>query len=158
VTSASLTSGTVVAVCVGPGGIPKPTVASARVNTLGLEGDGHRHKLHGGRNRAVCILSVAEVRSLERDGVKGVGPGSFGENLLIDGIDFAALRPGDRLAIGDEVVIEIDGIREPCGVLKPLDRRFPDLMTGRSGFVCSVVREGALVSGCGVRVLERTRA
>lgn len=154
-TSAPLTSGTVVAICVGPGGIPKPQVASVRVTALGLDGDGHRHRLHGGANRAVCILSVAEVRSIERDGVKGLVPGSFGENLLIDGIDFAALRPGDRLAIGADVVIEIHEIREPCGVLRPLDKRFPDLMTGRSGFVCKVVREGSIESGCAVRSVER---
>jgi len=156
-TGSPYTSGTVVAICVGPGGVPKPTVASARVTTLGLEGDGHRHKLHGGPNRAVCILSVAEVRSIERDGVKGLVPGSFGENLLIDGIDFKALRPGDRLAIGDDVVIEIHEIREPCGTLKPVDKRFPDLMTGRSGFVCKVVCEGSIESGCAVRPVERTR-
>jgi MOSC domain-containing protein YiiM len=82
-------------------------------------------------------------------------PGSFGENLLIDGLDFGALRPGDRLAIGDEVVIEVHGVREPCGTLRPLDRRFPDLMAGRSGFVCKVVREGRVANGDAVAVLAR---
>ncbi len=154
-TSGPYSSGTVVAICVGPGGVPKPQVASVRVTIDGLDGDGHRHRLHGGANRAVCILSVAEVRSLERDGVKNLVPGSFGENLLIDGIDFGALRPGDRLSIGADVVIEIHEIREPCGTLKPVDKRFPDLMTGRSGFVCKVVREGSIERGCAVREVGR---
>jgi len=154
----STARGSVVAVCVGPGGIPKHPVASARVGALGLEGDKQRQKFHGGANRAVCILSVAEVRSIERDGVRGLVPGSFGENLLIDGLDFGVLRPGDRLAIGDEVVIEVHGVREPCGTLRPLDRRFPDLMAGRSGFVCQVVREGVVATGEAVTVLARAAA
>jgi MOSC domain-containing protein YiiM len=151
----SAARGSVVAVCVGPGGIPKHPVPSAHVGVLGLAGDAQRQRFHGGANRAVCILSVAEVRSIERDGVRGLVPGSFGENLLIDGLDFGALRPGDRLAIGDEVVIEVHGVREPCGTLRPLDRRFPDLMAGRSGFVCKVVREGRVANGDAVAVLAR---
>jgi MOSC domain-containing protein YiiM len=73
--------------------------------------------------------------------------------VLIDGLDFAPLRPGNRLRLGAEVVIELTDVREPCGTLKSVDRRFPNLMLGRSGFVCSVVQEGLLRSGDPVEVL-----
>jgi MOSC domain-containing protein YiiM len=147
VTEGERATAEVVAVCVGAGGIPNHEVGSARVDANGLEGDKHRYHEHGGPNRAVCLLSEEDVRSLENDGVEVGGPGAFGENLLVRGLDRAALRPGDRLAVGDEVVIELCEVREPCNTLKPLDRRFPDLMIGRSGWVCSVVRAGVLAPG-----------
>lgn len=144
--------GRVVAVCVGSGGIPKHAVGSASVGPLGLEGDAHRFKLHGGPNRAVCLFAIEDYRSLQRDGVACEPPGAFGENVLTEGLDYALLRPDDQLEIGAEVVVAIHDVREPCGTLKKLDRRFPDLMIGRSGFVCRVVRTGVLAPGDRVRV------
>jgi MOSC domain-containing protein YiiM len=143
--------GTVLAVCLGGGGIPKRAVDAARVGPLGLDGDRHRHPLHGGERRAVCLLSIEEVRALRADGVEDSGPGSYGENLLTEGLDFATLAPGDRLHVGNEVVLEVDDVREPCGVLKALDARFPDLMIGRSGLLCRVVHEGEVRPGDRVR-------
>ena len=143
--------GTVVAVCLGPGGIPKHAVESAHVTIRGLEGDRQRARMHGGPNRAVCLFSIEDYRSLQRDGVVCEPPGAFGENVLTEGLDFAALRPDDVLAIGDEVEIEIHDVREPCGTLKKVDKRFPDLMVGRSGFVCRVSSGGVIRSGDVVR-------
>lgn len=143
----------VVALCIGPGGIPKHPVATARVTIHGLEGDKQRFRFHGGVNRAVCIFSCSDYASLQRDGVSASAPGSFGENVLIEGLDFSALRPGDRLRLGSEVVIELHDVREPCGTLKSVDKRFPNLMLGRSGFVCRVVQEGQVESGAPVALL-----
>jgi MOSC domain-containing protein YiiM len=132
------------AVCLGPGGIPKARVDSASVHELGLDGDGHRYVEHGGRDRAVCLLSRAEVHELELEGVVHGGPGAFGENLLVEGLDLRACRPGDCFRIGSEVVIELSDVRAPCHTLKALDARFPDLMLGRSGYMARVLRAGTI--------------
>lgn len=145
--SGSNTSGTLLAVCVGPGGVPNHPVESARADANGLEGDAHRYHLHGGENRAVCLITQTEVDMLERDGVPHRPHGAFGENLRLDGIDPEVLRPNDRLAIGDDVVIELFEVREPCKTLRSLDARFPDLMVGRSGWVGRVVAGGELRAG-----------
>jgi MOSC domain-containing protein YiiM len=145
-------AGTVVAVCAGPGGIPKQPLASARVSFDGLEGDRHRSRFHGGANRAVCLFSIEDYRSLQRDRVVCEPPGAFGENVLVEGLDFSRLRAGDELAIGDEVRVAIHDVREPCGTLKSVDKRFPDLMLGRSGFVCRVVTPGILRPGMSIRL------
>jgi MOSC domain-containing protein YiiM len=159
--------GRVLAVCAGAGGIPKLPVASARLTRLGLEGDGHRFASHGGEARAVCIYSLADYRSLEALGVRTSGGGTFGENLLIEGLDFGALEAGDRLELrapaqleratpassapsSELVELEIHDVREPCKTLRSVDARFPGLMSGRSGFVCRVLREGTLVAGMSV--------
>ncbi len=145
-------TGVVLAVCLGPGGIPKQPVEFAQVTELGLVGDKQRYtKVHGGVNRAVCLFSLEDYRALQADGVKVEPPGAFGENVLTEGLDFTTLRPGDRLSIGDELVIELHDVREPCGTLRSVDARFPNLMLGRSGFVCRVVRGGTVRAGMTVR-------
>lgn len=143
----------IVAVCLGPGGIPKAPVERARCTADGLEGDRHRYRGHGGPDRALCFLSVQEVRALERDGVPTSGPGTFGENVLTEGLDPASVRPGDRFRLGADVVVEVTDVREPCGTLKRLDRRFPDLMLGRSGFLARVLAEGELAPGMAIERL-----
>jgi MOSC domain-containing protein YiiM len=152
-------SGRLTAVCLGPGGIPKQAVTGARVTASGLDGDGHRYHLHGGEHRALCLLSVEELAHLDRDGVAGLEPGAFGENLLVAGLDFRRLRPGDRLAFRDPgsgarpVVCELTDVRSPCKTLKAVDRRLPDLMAGRSGFVARVIEFGELRPGMRVEAL-----
>ena len=140
-----------IAVCLGPGGIPKHPVEAAQVSELGLEGDAHRYSGHGGPNRAVCLFFAEDYETLRQDGVPCETPGAFGENLLIAGLDPSQLRPQDKLLVGPEVVLQIHDVRAPCGTLKSLDSRFPELMVGRSGFVCSVERGGRLAAG--MRVL-----
>lgn len=150
---ASTLTGRVLAVCIGPGGIPKQPVPEAQVGELGLAGDRQRFAFHGGAHRAVCLFSIEDYRALQNDGVRATPPGAFGENVLTEGLDFAQLRAGDRLAIGDEVLLEIHDVREPCGTLKSLDKRFPNLMVGRSGFVCRTLRGGALRPAMSVKKL-----
>jgi len=144
-------AGRVVAVCLGPGGIPKLPVAEARVGALGLEGDAHRFAFHGGEHRAVCLFAVEDYAALARDGVQAQAPGAFGENLLTEGLDYAALAAGDELAVGDEVRLAIHDVREPCKTLKPLDARFPNLLLGRSGYLCRVLRGGLVRPGQAIR-------
>ena len=143
--------GTILAVCIGPGGIPKQPVSEARATASGLVGDKQRFRIHGGPNRALCLFSTGDYQSLRRDGVPCANPGTFGENVLVEGLDFTELLPGEQLALGDEVLIELFDVREPCATLKSVDARFPNLMLGRSGFVCRVLREGLLRPGMLVR-------
>jgi MOSC domain-containing protein YiiM len=143
--------GTILAVCIGSGGIPKQAVPEARASANGLAGDKQRFRSHGGPNRALCLFSTEDYLSLRRDGVPCENPGTFGENVLVEGLDFAQLLPGERLLLGDEVLIELFDVREPCATLRSVDARFPNLMLGRSGFVCRVLREGLLRPGMRAR-------
>ena len=153
VQAAKSLSGTVLAVCVSQGGIPKHPVESARVAETGVEGDKQRYAFHGGPDRAVCLFSIEDYRKLERDGVRAEAPGAYGENLLTEGLDYDELRAGDRLQVGDDILLEIYDVREPCTTLKSIDARFPNLMIGRSGFVCRVLRGGVARGGLEIRKL-----
>jgi MOSC domain-containing protein YiiM len=144
--------GWVIAVCSGPGGLPKFPRDSAIAGPLGLDGDAHRFHGHGGPDRALCLLSEAEAQDLARDGVSPTAPGAFGENLRLGGLDLRRLRPGDRLRIGEQVRVELFDVREPCRTLRSLDPRFPDLMLGRSGYVARVLVGGEIRPGQEVRI------
>ena len=54
-----------------------------------------------------------------------VGPGDMGENVTTRGVDLLALPTGTRLRLGDEAVVEVTGLRNPC---VQLDRFQPGLM------------------------------
>lgn len=153
-----MTAGVVLAVCLGPGGIPKFAVDSAVVLELGLAGDKHRFRLHGGRNRAVCLFAIEDYVKLQRDGVPCETPGTFGENLLTQGLDYDALRPDDELLVGEDVRLAIHDVREPCGTLKKVDKRFPDLMVGRSGLLCRVLNGGVVRPGMRIGRVGSTMA
>lgn len=107
--------GRVAHVNVSPGGVPKVSIAGTRVGRLGLEGDGHTEPepMHGGPDQAVCLYSVESIARVAADGHRAF-PGAFGENLTLDGIEMGSLAAGDRLAIGDELVIEITKHAQPC--------------------------------------------
>ena len=109
--------GRVLQVNVSPGGVPKLPVERAWVGALGLDGDRHRHDtVHGGPHRAVALLGIEAIERVQADG-HPIEPGSVGENLTTTGIELAALAPGTRLAIGDQLVLEISAPANPCDVI-----------------------------------------
>src|SRR4051794_27053402 len=111
--------GRVIQINTSPGGVPKHAVAEARVRRLGLEGDAHDHDwVHGGPHRAVSLFAIEAIDRVRADGHPGVVPGAAGENLTTEGIELARLPLGSRLAIGDQVVLEISGPANPCDVIK----------------------------------------
>lgn len=101
-------------ISISDGGVPKLPVAEARVTVEGVAGDRQRNlEAHGGVERAVCLFSLEVIESLQAEG-HSIKPGSSGENLTIAGLEWAELKPGDRLRIGDTVRLEIVKYTEPC--------------------------------------------
>ena len=82
------------------GGVPKHRVASTRLLHGGVEGDQQRDlRYHGGPKRAVCLYSLERLKALAEEG-HPAGPGSLGENLTIEGLEWGAVRRGMRFEIG----------------------------------------------------------
>ncbi|HEY8376112.1 MAG TPA: MOSC domain-containing protein [Nannocystis sp.] len=99
------------------GGVPKLPVAAAFVGPEGVEGDLQRDRVHhGGPDRAVSLFSLERIAALAAEG-HPITPGSTGENLTVAGLDWSALAASDRLAVGDEVLLEITGPATPCNTI-----------------------------------------
>jgi MOSC domain-containing protein YiiM len=146
------------------GGVPKLPVREAMVNELGLVGDGHNFpEIHGGPERAVCLYSLERVLEFQAQG-HPIYPGSIGENVTISGLDWERLEPGDQLALGDEVLIEITRHTTPCNSMIPsfTDGNFARLSQkakpGYSRVYARVLRGGKLVVGQSVRVVSASAA
>jgi len=116
-------------------------------------------KNHGQPGQAVLLYAAAHYplwrRELERD---DIGPGGFGENFTIDGLTEETASVGDIYAIG-EAQIQVSGPRYPC---MKISRRWGTMglkeraeETGRTGWYCSVVREGMIEPGMPVMLVER---
>ena len=159
VTTQQVQTARVVQINVSRGGVPKLPVPRGRVGPLGLEGDAHRDtRNHGGPERALCLYSLEVIERLRAEG-HPIVPGAAGENLTISGLDFAALRPGDRLQVGDTVRLELTHYTTPC---KNITGSFRDgdfsrisqkLHPGESRIYARVLQGGEIAAGDRVRVL-----
>jgi MOSC domain-containing protein YiiM len=127
----------------GRRGIPKlPQAQVTLTEDFGVEGDRHA----GSRTRQVSLLEQEVLDALAAEGMP-VGPGVLGENLTVRGLPFSRLRPGDRLRVGPEALLEVTEPRTPCKTLTPIDPRLPEMIVGRAGLLCRVIRGGVLTPG-----------
>lgn len=156
-------AGRIVQISVSPGGVPKRAVEEAAVTVLGVEGDAHRDtEHHGGPDRALCLYALEQIRALQADG-HPVAPGALGENLTVEGLDWAAVGPGTRLLLGADVLAEVTRYTSPClniaGAFRDRDyarvsqKRHP----GASRVYARVLRPGRIRAGDPVRVLDPGR-
>lgn len=105
--------GIVASVNTSPAGVPKRPVHGARVHRLGVEGDGHTYAGHGGEDAAVCLLAQEAIERMRGDGHE-LFTGAVGENLTLLGLDWGALRAGDRLVFGGGLELQLTEYATPC--------------------------------------------
>lgn len=127
---------------------------------FGLNGDGvHDTSCHGGRWQAILMYSAEHYPKWNRElGRNDLGPGMFGENLTVTGMDEHSVCIGDRLRMG-EVEVEVTIPRGPCNTLarwlgvREIIRLVLD--NHRSGWYLKVLVEGNLETGMDVALLDR---
>lgn len=120
--------GMITQISVSDGGVPKAAVVEAEVTVNGLVGDRQRHlKVHGGPQRAVCLWSQEIIEQLQAEG-HAIAPGRAGENITLQGLDWAAIIPGVQLQLGDRVQLEVTDYAAPC---RTIMRWFADRKYGR---------------------------
>lgn len=140
----------------------RPVPERVRVGGLGLEGD-HimSRKHHGGPDQAVYIYSLDDYAAFEavltEEGQGQVPvPGSFGENLTVQGLESAAVRVGTRLEIG-EVLLEVTAPRIPCATFAAHmgDAGFVKVFRQmrRPGLYARVLKTGLVGAGDTLKVL-----
>lgn len=151
----------VVQISVSPkGGVPKLPIEETQILIGGVAGDKQRERrFHGGPMRAVCLFSYERIRDLQEEG-HSIDCGTTGENLTLCGLDWGNLSPGDRVQIGDEVILEITSYTKPCFKIalcfvdgdfaRIWQRRHP----GWSRLYAKVLQEGRVRQGDDVRKLE----
>jgi MOSC domain-containing protein YiiM len=143
---------TVHSINVSNGGVPKLPRTSAWVGIDGVEGDRQRDlRFHGGPHRAVALYSLELIRRLQAEG-HPIAPGTIGENLTVEGLDWSHMMPGTRVQIG-EVELEITSYTAPCKKIREsflnddFTRVSQKLHPGWSRVYAKVLREGRIATG-----------
>ncbi|NLS01803.1 MOSC domain-containing protein [Rhizobium sp. P32RR-XVIII] len=117
----------------------------------GLVGDAVcNRKHHGGVDQAVYLEGALTLDWWAEELRRPIDPGTFGENLVIDGLDNRDVSVGDRFIAGD-LVLEVTSARIPCSTFaaKMGDPQFVRRYTeaARPGMYCRVIKNGLAEAG-----------
>ena len=123
----------------------KPLESRERVKVVtgGLEGDRHRNA-RGLRQILLMEKEILDSLSLS--------PGIIRENVTIEGLAIHGLQPGEFVRLGDEVVLEVTGLCEPCSRMDEIRPGLQETLDGRRGVLTRVVEGGEVGLGDGVVV------
>ena len=136
----------------GTTGIYKiPAGEPVQIDTLGLAGDAICDtQNHGGVDQAVYVYGAPDYAWWSRTLGYELGPGFFGDNLTISGLESARLQIGDRLILGS-VILEVTSPRIPCSTLAARmgDPQFVKRFKAaeRPGVYCRVIQTGSVQAG-----------
>lgn len=138
---------------------------------LGVEGDAHngvtvKHRSRVARNpdqpnlRQVHLIHGELIDELVEGGFN-VAAGIMGENITTRGVDLLGLPQHTLLRIGDSVVLEVTGLRNPCaqldgiqqGLMKAtLDRDADGNLIRKAGVMTIVLEGGDVRPGDAIEV------
>ena len=104
-------------------------------------------------DRGLNVMSAEILAGLAREGFK-TGPGQMGEQIVIAGLDFAALGEGVRLQLGPAATIEFIKNRTGCERFEHIQGQPRATVADRVGFMARVVVGGLIKVGDPVSVLE----
>ena len=120
---------------------------------LGVEGDAHAGTTVKHRSRVRLDPTQPNLRQVHlihgelHDELRSQGytvaMGEMGENITTRGLDLLGLPQATRLLVGDEAVLEVTGLRNPC---RQLDGLEPGLLEA----VCDRDDDGRLIRKAGV--------
>ncbi len=146
-----------------------PQPAITLLEGIGVEGDAHagvtdQHRFTKRRDptrpnlRQVHLIQselFAELAGFD------VGPGDLGENVTTRGIDLLSLPERTRLHLGDDAIVEVTGLRNPCKHINGLQRGLLKAVIAagvgqavpqRTGVMSIVIAGGVVRPGDPIRV------
>ncbi len=142
--------GKVIATCTSPEkGTQKRNVHQVTlIEDWGIEGDAHAGKWH----RQVSLLSYDRIQEFKERGAQ-VADGDFGENLVVQGIDFKNLPVGTRFQCND-VILELTQIGKKCHHGCEIFQVMGDCIMPREGVFTKVLHGGVIAEGDELIILK----
>lgn len=135
--------GKIIAICISEKrGTVKKNIGECNI----IEGFGLENDAHGGDwHRQVSLLSYNKVLDFNANG-GDVHDGDFGENLLVEGIDFKTLPIGTQFKCND-VVLELTQVGKKCHSHCEIFHRVGDCIMPREGVFAKVIHGGKIKVG-----------
>lgn len=148
-----------------------PSLGIRLLMGLGVAGDAHMGATVKHRSRVRKDPTAPNLRQVHLmhaelfDELRGMGfevrPGDLGENVTTVGIDLLALPTGTRLHLGEDAIVEVTGLRNPCvqidnfqkGLMAAtLDRDTDGNLVRKAGIMAIVMADGDVRPGDAVGV------
>ena len=142
--------GKVIAVCTSEKkGTQKTSIPEIDVREdWGIQGDAHAGKWH----RQVSLLSYEKIEAFRARGAE-IEDGAFGENIIVQGIDFATLPVGTKFACND-VVLELTQIGKVCHSGCAIFKKMGECIMPKQGVFTKVLHGGIIRPGDELTILE----
>jgi len=134
-------SGKVIAVCTSKDkGVKKENIKSGKlIEGFGLEGDAHGGDWH----RQVSLLAIESIQKMRDKGLD-VLPGDFAENITTQGIDLPGLPIGNKLTIGERIVLEVTQIGKTCHTGCAIFQKVGQCIMPKEGIFAKVIAGGEI--------------
>ena len=129
-------------------GAKKQNISEALLREdFGIVGDAH-----AGTERQVSLLAQESIEKMRHKGLN-VKSGDFAENITTEGIDLMALKPGSKLKIGKQVLLEITQLGKVCHTRCSIYYQAGDCVMPKEGVFARVLKGGIIKPEDKVEVL-----
>lgn len=111
------------------------------------EGFGLRGDAHGGDwHRQISLLCIEDIEGMKGKGFD-VGPGSFAENLTTESFDLGSVKVGDRLRVGDAIILEVTQIGKECHTRCAIYNKIGECVMPERGVFAKIITGGFVKTG-----------
>ncbi len=116
---------------------------------FGIEADAHAGDWH----RQISLLAGESIDTV-KETLPTLKNGAFAENIITRGIDLTQLAVGDRLQVGDNIVLEITQIGKECHNSGcAIKKATGDCIMPKEGLFAIVVAGGTISSADEIQVM-----
>ena len=143
-------TGYVEAICISEkkGMVKKEVPEILLEENWGITGDAHAGVWH----RQVSLLAGESIDAVKKK-MPHLKHGVFAENIVCRGVELTALAIGDRLTIGDEVVLEVTQIGKEChNAGCAIKKATGDCIMPREGIFTRVIHGGVVKAGLAIEI------
>ncbi len=122
-------------------GVIKLPVQQIKLYEKGVENDAHAGDWH----RQVSLLAKESIKRFEKVLKREIIYGEFAENITTEGLVLYEMKPGDRIKIGKNVLLEVTQIGKKChGDGCAIYTAVGKCVMPKEGIFCKVIKNGTV--------------
>jgi len=129
----------------------KAVDSAVLTENYGIESDAHAS---GEWHRQISLLATESIKKMQDKGLD-VGPGDFAENFTTVGIDLVSLPVGTKIAIGEDIEMEVSQIGKVCHNRCAIYHQAGDCVMPKEGIFTKVLKGGTAKNGDEIKVISR---
>lgn len=131
-----------------------PVYKAIFIENYGIKNDAHAEY---NSLRQVSLLAIESIKKQcykSNDINVKLKPGDFAENITTSGVDLINIKLGDRIKLGEEVILELSKIGKDCHKHCEVYHRTGDCIMPREGVFAKVIKGGLVNINCNIEVIR----